>query len=798
MDIPEDLRPVVLPDGTVELRIHGVSGTPPESLIKGYPVRVQGDDTSGFYRVASPTSDDITGAVEGYCWGGMTSRSRLTALWLFLLPFGLVNVAGWTMPPIAGAPNPQDEDSPLVAADAIAEFTEQQQARHERRSLVARLLALMLTLLAGIAAYLVALALVDYEIPSGRALDWFRDIGSNLRSTAGTRLASAAAISGVVILLVFVVSRRSTFRYERFGTEPDLPVEPLPGDDEVEAAGFPPDPGGLELPATAAPPAGFDDLWDKPFFVRALGRMHLGAALGAIALVVSAAWSSATEVDVGIAGAIASGLGGIGVVAAVAGLLGIRWRNSAMTRISSWLSLLGLIGLVVAVAGAIVALEVANAARSAEFVGGVAFAMVLTASLGLVVWLAFTRDDWELGGSRFYAISLASWGFVALAAASSGMHLVLGRPSASIHMAALLFTITGLLVACLFLGVWHPLGSGTPPTKAGRLRQAVESALRWVKWTGVWLAAATLIMLVWYWATVGTRADDTALPEDVTTIGGLLGWALVVGVLAVVLRSWLFWIVTGVAVLGIAMVGVWNWLNDGAIEVGSQLTNLVSGDALASAGRTFLELSGYFAMLLPLAAVGWFVVRASNQHQYRRAVGVVWDLVNFWPRWYHPWAPPPYTEQALPQLRDRIASLANSPGVETVVLSAHSQGAVIAVPVVAQMASAEDEPIVEAELRLLTYGCLLDRHYATLFPRYFNNTNFELVQDFVGVEGWINLQRETDPLGHPIELLAGQSRWASVSEPGIGIPLLTHSDYQYSLEYQASIDDVMGVGPADA
>ena len=38
----------------------------------------------------------------------------------------------------------------------------------------------------------------------------------------------------------------------------------------------------------------------------------------------------------------------------------------------------------------------------------------------------------------------------------------------------------------------------------------------------------------------------------------------------------------------------------------------------------------------------------------RRHIGVVWDVGTFWPRAYHPLAPPSYTERAVPELQRRL------------------------------------------------------------------------------------------------------------------------------------------------
>ena len=70
----------------VELRVHGVSGTPPEALL-GCPTEfldeVAGDKSAGFYR-RQPWVDDAMSrgrprawrkVLEAYSWGGLTSGS---------------------------------------------------------------------------------------------------------------------------------------------------------------------------------------------------------------------------------------------------------------------------------------------------------------------------------------------------------------------------------------------------------------------------------------------------------------------------------------------------------------------------------------------------------------------------------------------------------------------------------------------------------------------------------------------------------------------------------------------------
>ena len=101
----------------IELRTHGVSGTPPESMLDArMVVQVGGDDRGRFFQAcdvlgnARPRVDDLvvdgrryTRYREGYHWGKMTSGGLKQALWAVLLPFALVNLGQWMVPPTSSA-----------------------------------------------------------------------------------------------------------------------------------------------------------------------------------------------------------------------------------------------------------------------------------------------------------------------------------------------------------------------------------------------------------------------------------------------------------------------------------------------------------------------------------------------------------------------------------------------------------------------------------------------------------------------------------------------------------------------
>ncbi|WP_255609645.1 hypothetical protein [Micromonospora sp. PLK6-60] len=102
----------------LELRVHGVSNTPPQQLLGlrpepdgtgPRPWLVAGGEVTGFYRSTTARPHDPV-TVEAYSWGQLTSGARTArdverALWTLLLPFTLANVALYARPGIPAEPD---------------------------------------------------------------------------------------------------------------------------------------------------------------------------------------------------------------------------------------------------------------------------------------------------------------------------------------------------------------------------------------------------------------------------------------------------------------------------------------------------------------------------------------------------------------------------------------------------------------------------------------------------------------------------------------------------------------------
>jgi hypothetical protein len=127
------------------------------------------------------------------------------------------------------------------------------------------------------------------------------------------------------------------------------------------------------------------------------------------------------------------------------------------------------------------------------------------------------------------------------------------------------------------------------------------------------------------------------------------------------------------------------------------------------------QLIGFSSWALGFLALGaiWLVQKTRTDIGFRRGVGIVWEVASFFPRRFHPLAPPSYAERSVPELRGRLIDLTSD---GQVLLVAHSQGTLVSV---AALLTLLDDPTCRPRLHriaFITYGCMLRRLFGRAYP----------------------------------------------------------------------------------
>ena len=280
VDHPTGYRPPN--SGVTRILVHGVGGSSPEDLLGTAEVeRVAGDHVAGFYRTRE-TSGPIT--TEAYVWGGLTSRGASQALWLLVLPFALVNVAGW----LAERPTHKG----LVGL----------------QTRLLRMAGMGLSLLYVLWAAVVGVDLIAYQCagaPACRQDRWWLAVFDNelLASSPGRRMVLGLVAPLGVLALLALLGRRSRREFEAYAL----------GDMAGSEAGEDAKPGSLSF-------------WYRPTLSGDMARLHAGASLATLALLLGWAvwgWAAGTVV-----GAVAAGVVVIGTMMVVAAACLLAWRAS--------------------------------------------------------------------------------------------------------------------------------------------------------------------------------------------------------------------------------------------------------------------------------------------------------------------------------------------------------------------------------------------------------------------------------------------------------------------------------------
>ncbi|MFD1826479.1 MULTISPECIES: hypothetical protein [Mumia] len=728
----------------VELRVHGVSGTPPGSMLdRPHVVQVGGDDESRYFRSTDATGAELPGddgqVLEAYHWGRLTSGSKVKALWLVLLPFGMVNAAQFMLLPVGN--------------HRLAAF-----AQWLCRCLL-RLLAILLTSLFAFSAGLVLIDLLAWRwAPQVRLL-------GNL--DPNVVVGAATAFTGVVMFVLPILGRG--YERGRMGRWWTLVRSPSTRTPRVGPT-----------PAAAAPTPLADDAFyagdsDAPI----LRDLHLAA--GWLVVCAMGVWAPHPTAwrhdDVPLRLAIVSWV----VVVVLATLLGepesarsVRLPAPLVRARRAWHWLVGVVSpLLVVGSGALLVYVVATTSgisttewtqvfdRPESFdyianwllvIGVVVLVALLLANALLVATLWRERPP---KGSSARAFMPYAGGMAASVVATIGTFVGVG------FAAAVTTGISSLL---------NLSQSPSDEPMAGDLNVGTTPMLDRVAYAwGLNVVVFVLIALtlfVWrMWPKIRHAVDDRVQAMYGGAGHPLLAerWQKRVRKAVHVARlknaigpSCVAFVLFGMVLAGVLAWELWPCRNASEIDQCREawgLFDLASQPkfVIAEGGLARSNVVALFGAWVLLGAAGVLLAasrKAVAQEGKRRGLNVAWDVLGFWPHAVHPFAPRPYSQRSIADLRARLRwHLARHPARDderAIVLCGHSQGSLLSFATLTTLSQAERERIA-----LLTFGSQLRVIFPRAFPEYVSFASIAWLYDRMN-GAWINLYRVTDQLAGPV------------------------------------------------
>lgn len=772
-EVPAGLvPPPVSLSGLTEIRVHGVGGTPPTALLGDRaPTRVAGDRVAGFYRTTPAAGRNR----EAYSWGGLTSLSPTRALWALLLPAMFANMAGWMSRPVPGGP-PEEAREPTTWAFRWG----------------ARLAALGLTLPSSATVAYLLVDVLAYRCGGAGACEGSGWASRPLEAFArveqpGHRVAAAAGVALVVVLLFVLLAHRTRSRYERVEPPSVVPDSPsgvaagtLGGDPATTA------PLASSARCAAAQAGGLRSavFWSGARWHVFLTRLHVAAALAVVAIVVGA--------GTGPAGAWAV-VPGAGLLVLVGGALA--WDDAHETPATALL-VAALLVLVVATTTAGASDAIGPGQPGAGLPGAAralgtfwVAAPVLLLPLAGQQLTALIRAPADAPGAappvfpRGAPVVLSTAGHVAAAAAV----LLSGLGYAAEHLSTAAVRIAlpgwiavaagtlcfGLLIALAVFGVLLGVSSWLA---RHRDAAAVRADL-----TARYPEPAIVADPLWWRSAFDPPMSGTTAVASDGTPTRWLRWATQMRFLARHTTD-VAWLMVAVAAVGVVVL---------VVTLGTE------------GGIGWIVGFGMDAAVLIPPLYVLVLMAAWRSERWRRVLGTLFDVGSFFPRSFHPFAPPSYAERAVPELTRRIWRLQDNGG--RVVLTAHSQGSVIAAAVLAREPASARPP--EPTVGLVTLGSPLGKLYRWAFPALFSDELLQTLASGVpgfGAVAWDNVFYRTDYIGGPVsgpwwdadqdvdtELVDPPTPWYVADQPMP--PVLSHTGYWNDPAFWTRVDAMSAV-----
>lgn len=678
----------------VELRIHGVSGTPPEAMLdSAHTKQVAGDAWGRFFRPVDSLGQEIRSPgriLEGYHWGRFTSGSWRQGLWLILIPFGVVNAAAFMLP------HPGERRAIRIW--------------HAVVSGLIRGIGAGLTCTFALSASLILIDLFAWQTASNFA--WLDTVPT------GWLMAGGVILAGLVMFALYSLGNQNRLRQ-------------APEDA----------PGSIAESTTIG-------LCRRAFYsgdpdAPTLGRLHLSVGWSVVAVIGSLTAQRVSTSTFADGVFVLALVFAIVIIAAItflgdpsASVTGTQthevWHKTVMEPVSKLAEVVSL-ALVVCAAFALRGTDRSAATLDFDRYSRWLAAVIALAVLGLLIanavlsWLTRDMDDGVPRSFGRYAKGMAPWAA----------------------------TATGLFVGIGFSGAFV-LGTAKAIDAKAQTALIYRVAYDWgltVLLLGGMALAALIFAVAKRTAAIREIEDSYAVvePDAVLPTGWIHRIAFASGQSRVKNTIPLLFLTTATAGLLMTIVTtVEMFRGDLHASVG-----WLSGDVDDRGPAPFLIGLGTY-VLIGLAA-GMLVLgrRALRTEQTRRGVNVIWDVVSFWPHSAHPFVPAAYSQFAIRELRNRIrfhlGRLNEKPAdgvADSVVVAAHSQGSLIAFASMLWLTKGEPDAEIE-KVGLLTFGSQLQVAFPRAFPAYVNYTMIERMHDQLD-DRWVNLYRETDPIAGPV------------------------------------------------
>ena len=722
----------------VELRVHGVSGAPPESLLDRPHVRqVDGDDKSRFFRAVDANDHvldaDDGHAVEGFHWGRYTSGSWRQAFWVGLLPFGLINTAAFMLPSPHSAGGSSDRVARFFRVLALT---------------MLRFLAMLLTLVFSFSTSLTLVYIVGarWATRSSVVPHWLQPA---VPSVAVVLSALVIVVVGGASLIARALGRRAGTAGLNQALRATPSTAPAPS---KESAG---DEGKNTTPFAAA------DFYTGDTDTPTLRGLHVAAGL-AVPAITGLSFAGKGFVREGVL---------LGVILAVTVLLGDPERSATTaldgepdTWVGVWHKMAKAISGLTVIAGVVL---VGLAARAV-------YDTARTDSESHDALDRYVRPGFANRYDNFDALAryLLYGGFVGLtllAAAVIGLAYATrkARASSGFEASSRPYSkgMTALPVAALavFLGVGFsaaiPSGTATilnerggkPKAQLGITEMLDRVAYAW----GLAIVPIVLIALFLVAQRIRSRKataehaligypEGSDFPED-----RLKSWrkALAGAVWAARVKNGIeamLWTWVGVAtLLSAALVLELIWKKKDKPWWAFEFLSRQPADGHWALLITQLGTWVLLGLILGLVTLARGAFRDAST---RRGVNIVWDVIAFWPHAVHPFIPTPYSQRAVGDLTERIRHHAAVPEPDGrgVVVCGHSQGSLVSFAAISLLSDEEC-----ANVGLLTFGSQLRVIFSRAFPLYVNADAITYMYGRLG-GAWVNLYRDTDPLAGPV------------------------------------------------